>query len=247
MPASFHYRKLTVEEVFAEFRIFCDAYSLLSKCDIAKIDVELPIDEFVDLCDGAANWTDVFPYFGLSLAESRWNVCKPPRCLRELCVDIASALRIPVNDPLIVLGKSCETAGMFLMLKRLLSDSGADTSKMTPSSPIEDFARHDPLLFCRIRLARLGRLPEPWFIPRTDGWQIGVSIGIIIALLSYAVAPLAPLSILLGLLIGGCAKLFSDGFLNPYNRFAVGFLGIVTFRDFIHAVFDRPETRSTTP
>ena len=244
MPATFALRNLTIDEALAEIRNFCDVYELVPKCDLARLQFDLTVERFRDLCDHEADWPDFFSYFGLCRAESRWQTWNPPECLRDLCVDIVARLRVPVSDPMTLLGNTCETAGMFAMMKQLLIQSGADTSAMSPSTPIKHFASRDPHLFCRIRLARPGRLPEPWFHPRADGWLVGVGVGIAIASAAYCAAPIFSAAIVLGLIFGGCAVLFANGFLNPYDRHTVAFQGIVTFRDFIHASFDRPASTS---
>ncbi len=251
MSAPFTLRSLTVEEVFAEVRIFCEVYGLIPERDIAKIQPDLSIEELGKLCYDEADWVDFLPYFGLALSEPWWGQWKSPLTIRDLCIDIASQLRVPVSEPVTILGNRCETAGMFLMMKQLLAEDGANTSKVAPSTPIKEYARRYPHIFCRVRLAKRGRLPEPCFHPWAEGWLLGVCVGSMIASTIYCTVPILSAALVLGVIFGGCAALFANGFLNPYNRYSVCFLGIVTFRDFIHAAFDRPSPpkiviRSTT-
>ncbi len=241
MRATYHLQNLTVEEVFAEVRYFCDCYKLVSKRDLANIQLDLSFDEFGKLCEGEEDWDDFLPYFGLALPEPWWGQWKSPLTIRDLCVDIASRIRVPVSEPVTILGNRCESAGMFSMMKQLLAEQGADTTGVAPSTPIGNYARRHPDIFCRSRLARRGRLPEPTF----NGWGLGCYTGIAASigggLIAYFSGSASPwnsfmITFLSAMVAAWIPRLISQ----RHHRHPVSFHGIVTFRDFIHAAFDRP-------
>jgi hypothetical protein len=169
-----------------------------------------------------------------------WNQWESPtRTVRELCADLAARIEVPVSEPVTILGRSCETAGMFLMMKDVLANHGADVSNLAPSSPIEEIARTHPLILNRIRLSHVGRLPTPYF--DSPALRIGCLVSLATSL-GFILSGLLMSGWQKGLLLGVIP--FAAFILLTYCGFGsqriVRFPGIVTFRDFIHAAFDKP-------
>lgn len=74
----------------------------------------------------------------------QWRaVLEPPkkRTLRDVCELIDAHAVREVVRPMRILGTSCETAGVFLTVRSLLGDAGADTATIAPSTNLAPYAR----------------------------------------------------------------------------------------------------------
>ena len=132
-------------------------------------------------------------------------------------------------------------------MKELLMEAGAITGGMAPSIPIRTYLRDYSKVFTRTRLAQRGRLPALCTNPVGIGCVCGVAIGVVLGVTALVLTSgcwLAAWFILLLSVLTGA--LFERLTTHGEERDAVRFPGIVTFRDFIHASFDRPVTKLTS-
>jgi hypothetical protein len=92
---------------------------------------------------------------------------KRKRTLGELCDAIAPGASIPRIDPVTVCGATSESAGAFLVIRKLFADAGANAREITPSSPIEPYLREHPDVYARLGYLAPGRVPTPTFVSPT--------------------------------------------------------------------------------
>jgi hypothetical protein len=157
----------------------------LSNCDPeANPTIDLTHDSTI------ADWRaacDLLPWRGLAKAlNTHWSVKIPlrdwrrvltparSRRLRGVCELLARHAQLPRIRPATVLGKTCAAAGAFLTVRSMLAAAGADVSQLTPSTPLDEFTGHYPVLFVtRISQLAPGQLP-----PATLGSSPGGGFGL---------------------------------------------------------------------
>ncbi len=249
MPASFQLRNLTVEEVFDEFRMACNSQDLIPNSEIHRIDMATSLIELATLCGDSDDLEDFLVWFEYHFSlPDRWaQTWDATHSVCDICADVAGRIEVPVSESVTILGRPCETAGMYRMMKQLLMEAGGNTGGMAPSSPIRTYLRHYSKVFARVRLARRGRLPALHTNPVGIGCVCCVATGVVLGVTALVLSSgswLAAWSILLLSILTGAVveRLTTHG----EERDAVHFPGIVTFRDFIHAAFDRPATKPTS-
>ena len=112
--------------------------------------------------DDAANHLNEL--FNLRLTYVQWREALTPRSrrtLRELSDFIASQrLTIPRIEPVTIMGSTSLAAGVFLVIRKVLRDAGADVSDLRPSSPLKPYlmSHARPLVEAMSKIAP-GRLP----------------------------------------------------------------------------------------
>jgi hypothetical protein len=165
-----------------------------------------------DLCfvdDAAKHLNELFH---LRLSYAQWREILTPRSQRtlaELSEFIASQrLPVPRIEPVTVMGSTSLAAGVFLVIRKVLRDAGADVSDLRPSSPLKPYlmSHARPLVESLSKIAP-GRLPPleiddsmaasfgcamqlTWLIAlvcriagiRSFEWQLNVTIGVALAL-----------------------------------------------------------------
>lgn len=148
MIGSVEIRLATAEEVLEFLRLDHDVSVECDEAEVVDVGFDTSVHEWFWLGDGlsrlwVSNATRLNSLFEMDASINEWRpVLTPPRkrTVRDICEFVAKrsrVLRIPEPH---VLGRPCRNAGAFLTLKKLLSDAGADTSNLAPSSPLADYA-----------------------------------------------------------------------------------------------------------
>jgi hypothetical protein len=100
----------------------------------------------------------------IDLGAAEWkSVLAPPRKrrLREVCELIAQHARRPRIRPATIFGRSCHSAGAFLMIRSQLHQAGAVADDITPSTPLAPFTRqHFAELLTFVSKVAPGALPN---------------------------------------------------------------------------------------
>lgn len=225
------YRQLTPDEVLAELKLFCRNWGV-TDADLAKyLRPEALLLEMAEKVEPEADWGDLEHRFGSKLREEWWEAWTPNHTVGELCENLATGTRVPVLEPVTILGTRCETAGTFLTLRRMLADAGADVSELGPSSEVKPYLDAWPTVFQRFRLATGGRLPvfgavAPW----------SCLLGGLLVIAGVVLLCSAPWL----LAVGGVVTTFG---LSRPTRYRLD--GMTTFRDLIHAALGRtPRART---
>jgi hypothetical protein len=130
----------------------------------AEPDVELSFEttvaEWRSACDLLPWWElagALSVEWGVPCRREEWKaVLKPAkrRTLRDVCTLLARYAKIPQARPVAVLGSRCDAAGMFLTVRSLLQEAGADMTKIAPSTPLDSYASR----YCQVFLGPISRL-----------------------------------------------------------------------------------------
>lgn len=190
-----------------------------------------------DLLDWRALGRALDGEWALGRSDAQWrSVLDPPEdlTLRDVCEFIASGALRPSIEPLRILGAACFPAGAFLAIRAILRERGADVSSLTPSTPIDEFARRYPGVFLG-PISRLApnalppvRVSAPWY----DLSLMGLALGLLVACAGLFISPLtAAGGVLLALVSWAGARNASR---HPPSR--VEFGDLRTFRDLAVAV-----------
>jgi hypothetical protein len=103
-------------------------------------------------------------FFASNFSTDEWRVVMKPekkRSLLDVCTLISSRATLPVLNEAKFLGASCKTASAFLALRARLQVAGVDTTKLRPSSKLDDFLRlHFQALANAIFKLAPGRMPK---------------------------------------------------------------------------------------
>ncbi|WP_417391697.1 hypothetical protein [Gimesia sp.] len=104
-------------------------------------------------------------FWKMNLSDQEWRqVLKPERekTLRGVCALIAQHASTPVIREVIFFGKPCRPASVFLTIRALLQEAGADVSEIAPSTLLVDYTSKysGDFLWTISRLAP-GTMPEP--------------------------------------------------------------------------------------
>jgi hypothetical protein len=84
--------------------------------------------------------------FGVSLDREAWRGAFKPkrsRTVGNVCDLIARHAKVPMIEPVVVLGDRSLAAGAFLVLRRIFADAGVDVSTLRPSSPLRPYLRRN--------------------------------------------------------------------------------------------------------
>lgn len=244
------YRNLTPEEVLTYLRLIPDQ----SPDIIAKREIQLdtPLSRW-------AKWWDCpqFPMsadfarwlFGSEISDEDWQGAVEPRndrTVRDVCEVIARSIRVPIVPTVSVFGTTCRKAGAFLLIKKLMSDAGADVSKLAPSTPLSKFSKRGlPAIRNEIGLLK----PEFWKQLNACDWR-PVWLALAMATLPFPFAFidsswLCNMALMLPVwwIISICFfKLLEElRILKPFEK--VRFLRLTTFRDLSVAIAAVAETR----
>lgn len=107
------------------------------------------------------HWMNI--QWNIQLSNDIWKFVLTPmhrRTLRDLCVVIAQHARQPLIRPALLLGHDCTTAGVFLTIRSILQQAGADVTQLSPSTPLADYTRrYDQVFLQYISPLAPGALP----------------------------------------------------------------------------------------
>ena len=184
-------------------------------------------------------------WFGVSLPQAEWKQLLEPakeRRLGRLCEAIAHSATRERVVPKKMFGNLCQTASVFLTVRELLGNAGADVSDLRPDSPLAEYARKYPGVFAH-DLGKLypGRLPAVKI--STPSYTIlALAVGVL-ALVAFAcrimgyacAAEIAGVAFLVG-----CLLMFPVSRLKPKS---VSFGSLNTFRDLANALVDERSGR----
>jgi hypothetical protein len=172
--------------------------------------------------------------WGIACSGQEWLAVLEPadqRTLRGVCELIARHARRPVVRPARFFGGTCYPAGVFLTIRSMLRQAGADAAAITPSTPLAEHARRYANLFLG-PISRLAPGAMPRVRIRTPVYDAGM-YGTLLGLLGLATGWCSGLSALVaaGLVIGfvgyGLTWLAARWLLPA----SVEFAGLRTFRD----------------
>jgi hypothetical protein len=241
-------RKLTPDEMLAEFRLFCREHALVPTRDVdRRINHDTTVRELNELTSGEdlIPWTAIVVSLDIEVPDEWGTEWAPDHLLSDICVDLSERVLVPVVEPITLLGRKCDTAGAFLTLKRMLADSGADVSELAPSSPLAPMCRKHSSVIHRFRLAYPGRLG--WLKVTNTPACFGclfVVVGILM-LIGGASFPerwtgvICPIGLVM-LMISGVLFLISRVFRSRLEFvMAHGYGSLHTFRDYIYALHGR--------
>jgi hypothetical protein len=126
-----------------QYRLQC-GYDPEAEPDL-EISFETTVAEWRNACD-LVGWEEVGrglnEEYGINVHRDRWfSVLEPAsqRRLRGVCELIASEAMVVVVRPASVLGGKCLKAGVFLTIRTLLAQAGADVGDVRPSTPVHRF------------------------------------------------------------------------------------------------------------
>lgn len=134
--------------------------------------------------------------WGNECSREEWLAALLPekqRTLADVCGLLARHVKLPGIQPAGVLGASCLPAGVFVTVRSLLRDAGADSIQIAPSTPLSDFAqRHMETFVGPISWLAPGGLPQVRIYQSSYGmavWGIiGMVAGALLMGLGYFVA-----------------------------------------------------------
>lgn len=165
----------------------------------------------------------------------QWReVFQPARrkALREVCELLASQAKRPVAAPAKRLGKTCESAGLFLSIRSALIQAGAPAAGIRPSTAISPYLRKWPKVFTK-QVARL----SPGGLPYTsahDSWRTLVIAGSIAGLLLIVLGRES-----LGIVIFGIAVIVLSWTVGLCIRRPLTLEGVNTFRDLVKLILEK--------
>lgn len=255
MNTAVNYRRATPADILAiliEDHRHQTAYDSEADPD-AVLTFETRVSDWRRACDlmywvalgRAMNWQ-----FGTSFSEQQWrSVLKPGRrrTLRDVCDLIATRALLPELNPIRVFGKSCKTAGAFLILRSLLAERGVRVDDIRPSSDTAPILREHFGAFLN-SVARLapGRLPRIEVeVPGYDACARGIFVGIGMCLLGWL---LSAGSMGVGACVGGLGMfVWIASYIGTWMTAgsiseSVAFGDIRTFRELCVALTDQRTT-----
>ena len=108
-------------------------------------------------------------WFVVDFTSEEWKSLLEPAKIKKLgplCTAIAAKARRNRIKPITVFGKDCESAAIFLALRQMLSDAGADVSEIRPDTPLLEYTRTYPGVFLK-DVSKLfpGALPDVKIAP----------------------------------------------------------------------------------
>ncbi len=178
---------LTFETTVAEWREACD---LVGTYDLGRAENEI---------------------WGIRCGDDEWRRVLEPagkRTLADVCELIARHASRPRIRPARLLGSNCTTAGIFLTVRSLLRDAGADADTIAPSTPLAPYTR----LHADVFLGPVSRLvPGALPLVRIDGPKVydwaGCWLGLGMLVLVIGSCFRSPALILVGALVAAISWL----------------------------------------
>jgi hypothetical protein len=206
---------------------------------------ETTIDDWQEAMGDALSWRDLGRWmneqWNINLTDDIWqHVLEPGKTKRlsDLCQIIAHHARQPQVLPAQLLGTTCTTAGAFLTVRSILKQSGADASKIAPSTLLESYARRYYQQFLsRISPLAPGALPPikiryPFYANPIWGILIGL-VCMVIGMYSSSVSLLFTVGGAVVLVLSIALSWFAVRWRLPTN---VEFGKLKTFRDLAEVI-----------
>ena len=230
-------------------------------CGLCGFDPETDLDAKLSFATTVAQWRaelDLLPcreladalnqIWGIECPRDEWKAALEPekqRTLEDVCNLLARHVKLPIVKPMGLLGASCLPAGVFLTVRSLLRDAGADPSQIAPSTALADYAKtHFETFLGPISWLAPGAVPQVRIHNSLYDMAVwGIVVGLVMILAGYLV-PLTWVPILGGItvVISYCLTCLAAGHLGPSR---VEFGELKTFRDLSMAIARaQPETHT---
>lgn len=156
---------------------------------------------------------------------------------RDLCTLIAARTTMPQIQLVSLCGKTCQPASVFLAVRYLLAEAGADVRELAPSTSLHEFTRrHTELFLGKISMLGPGSLPD---VEIDDGGKLCsemlhllCSIPLLIGLLSKTLSPVFLTVVLLIYLVLLLKSWWDEQAPNAWVEFGE----LRTFRDLSEAI-----------
>lgn len=154
------------------FQILISQYQFAIEFDPVVVkgmdfDFESSIFEWIDACDLVAPKTLAKIYhkeFGIDRPISELEdilINENSRTVSDFCEYISKHAKRENIEPIRLLGQNCQTAAIFRTLKQNLTEKGADTSELKPSSEINPFfLKYGRLLIDEVNRIAPGTMSE---------------------------------------------------------------------------------------
>jgi hypothetical protein len=275
------YRRMTPVEVLDALRDLIHRSYVGDPANAPRIAFDTPLRDYEEMldegCDGelfervmneyfevdftARDWDPILSQLYESFPGADWwnALCGRTRTrqseptMKTLCEFIATRAEMVELRPVTVLGTPCLSAGAFLTVRTLLAGSGADVSRLGPSSPLEPyFGRHELQFWRELPKLAPGTLPPLRRESRSEGCALHCGGTYLLACIMASVAANCgnrfgtPLLLAAGITaIIGIAWTISSFCSRPAIRYRFGDLH--TFRDLVAALLRRPLHMPTGP
>lgn len=221
----------------------------------ADPDVELTFESSIaewrsacDLVDWRSLGRALNEEFGLDFPDDPWRAALEParkRTLRGVCELIASGALRPSIEPVEILGATCLPAGVFLAIRSLLSQAGADVKSIAPSTPLHEYTRLYPGVFLG-PVSRLAPNALPDVRVRTPLYDLsifGCGFGLLLAATGSILSAWGPIFVFAApLMMAAGAILFLASWIGSWivGRYippaSVEFGNLRTFRDMVKQI-----------
>ena len=133
--------------VFADFHRSAIANLGTAADKAASITFESTIEQWASACDmvdgDLIKWRKLGhglnEHFRTDITDEEWKEVLAPMKIKTLdgvCKLIASRAMAPCAEPLVILGRPCRTTGVFILIRDILANAGADVSEIKPSTPL---------------------------------------------------------------------------------------------------------------
>jgi hypothetical protein len=179
----------------------------------------------------------------LGRPEAAWRSILEPdekRTLRDVCEFIASGATRQTIEPLIILGANCFPAGVFLAIRSLLREAGADVDDVTPSTPLDEYTRRHLGVFLG-PISRLAPNALPAVHVSTPLYDLSIT-GILLGLLAASAGCLiSPLLTAVGIVLTLASWAGTEITARHLLPSKVEFGSLRTFRDLAGVVAARTQ------
>ncbi len=181
--------------------------------------------------------------WSLGRSDAAWRTVLEPakeRTLRDVCDFVASGATRPSIEPMSIVGMTCFSAGVFLAIRSLLREAGADVGSLAPSTPLDEYTRH----YLGVFLGPISRLAPnslpavhvstPWYDLSSGGFLLGL----LAAAAGWLVSPLVAAAGIVLALTSWVGIWITARYLPPSK---VEFGSLRTFRDLACVVAQRAQ------
>ncbi len=189
--------------------------------------------------------------FEMDVSIREWKtILTPPRkkTVRDICEFVAERSTVVRIPQLSILGRQCRPASAFLTLKKMLGDTGADTSNLMPSSPLADFTETGlPKIYLTLIRTAPELIKRIGLQYRSDGVHIALAVVLLLATIPLGVAAIGSSVLFLPLALmslGGFIYVWHLSERHTRYPLRVEFEGMKDFRDLSYALARKPPKAS---